>query len=36
MAGMMSEGMILSALDSKGELALMTVEHDVESGAEVG
>ena len=36
MAGMMSEGMILSAMDSKGDLALMTVEHDVESGAEVG
>ncbi len=36
MAGMISEGMILSALDSKGDLALMTVEHDVESGAEVG
>ena len=36
MAGMISEGMLLSALDSKGNLALMTVEHDVESGAEVG
>ncbi|MBR1893147.1 MAG: methionine--tRNA ligase [Lachnospiraceae bacterium] len=36
MAGMLSEGMLLSALDKNGDLALMTVEHDVESGAEVG
>ena len=35
-AGMMSEGMILSAEGADGELSLLGLEHDMPAGAEVG
>ncbi len=35
MAGVMSEGMLLCAEDSQGNLALMTPEKDMPSGAEI-
>ncbi|MCR4597156.1 MAG: methionine--tRNA ligase [Lachnospiraceae bacterium] len=35
-AGMMSEGMILSAIDEEGALSLLTLDRDMPAGAEVG
>ena len=35
-AGLMSEGMILSAIDSEGALSLLTLDRDMPAGAEVG
>ena len=34
-AGVMSEGMLLCAEDADGNLALMTPEKDIASGAEI-
>ena len=36
LAGIESQGMILSAMDSKGNLRLVTVEEGVEDGAIIG
>ena len=35
LAGMISEGMILSAEDDEGNLAVMTPEKDIPAGAEI-
>ena len=35
LAGLLSEGMLLSAEDEDGNLSLMTVERDVKAGAEI-
>ena len=35
LAGMISEGMILSAEDDEGNLAVMTPEKDIKAGAEI-
>jgi methionyl-tRNA synthetase C-terminal region/beta chain len=33
--GIVSEGMILAATDDKGNLALLTVDHDIASGSKI-
>ena len=35
LCGLVSEGMILSAADDKGNLSIMTVERDIISGSEI-